>query len=174
MRGWLDALSQLRGQEKFSPSQLLNVAIEHRLMHAETLAYMLHQLPFDNKVRKPRLPELVVRPVEPRMIEIPAGYATLGLARAVRSTFGWDNEYEAHTVAVPAFSIDQYEVTNREYLQFMMQAAMRIRPCGARPTGSGRRSKIFRTRSFGIASTASGSTGPCSRMSPSRWTGRFT
>ena len=27
-------------------------------MHAETLAYMLHQLPFDHKVRKPRLPEL--------------------------------------------------------------------------------------------------------------------
>src|SRR5262249_49274816 len=29
----------------FSLDQLLNVAIEHRLMHAETLAYMLHQLP---------------------------------------------------------------------------------------------------------------------------------
>jgi hypothetical protein len=68
--GLAGTLSQLRGQEKFSPSQLLHVAIEHRLMHAETLAYMLHQLPFDNKVRKPRLPELVVRPVEPRMIEI--------------------------------------------------------------------------------------------------------
>ncbi|MGC2096432.1 MAG: DinB family protein, partial [Candidatus Sulfotelmatobacter sp.] len=29
----------------FSLTTLLNVAIEHRLMHAETLAYMLHQLP---------------------------------------------------------------------------------------------------------------------------------
>ena len=28
----------------------LNVAIEHRLMHAETLAYMLHQLPLDRKI----------------------------------------------------------------------------------------------------------------------------
>src|SRR5580700_4953828 len=27
--------------------QLWNVAIEHRLMHAETLAYMLHQMPLD-------------------------------------------------------------------------------------------------------------------------------
>ena len=88
-------------------------------MHAETLAYMLHQLPFDHKVRKPRLPELVVRPVEPRMIEIPAGTATLGLARCQTNPFGWDNEYEEHTIAVPSFSIDQYEVTNREYLQFM-------------------------------------------------------
>ena len=103
----------------FLRTNLLNVAIEHRLMHAETLAYMLHQLPFDQKVRKPRLPELVVRPVEPRMIEIPAGDATLGLSRCQTNAFGWDNEYEAHAVAVPAFSIDQYEVTNREYLQFM-------------------------------------------------------
>src|SRR5690348_8756825 len=79
--GLAGALSQRRGQEKFSPSQLLHVAIEHRLMHAETLAYMLHQLPFDNKVRKPRLPELVVPRVEPRMIEIPAGSTTLGLSR---------------------------------------------------------------------------------------------
>ena len=117
--GLAGTLSQLRGQKKFSPSQLLHVAIEHRLMHAETLAYMLHQLPFDNKVRKSRLPELVLRPVEPAMIEIPAGQATLGLSRRHPNVFGWDNEYEAHTVTVPAFSIDQYEVTNREYLQFI-------------------------------------------------------
>jgi ergothioneine biosynthesis protein EgtB len=76
-------------------------------------------LPFDNKVRKSRLPELVLRPVEPAMIEIPAGQATLGLSRRDPNAFGWDNEYEAHTVTVPAFSIDQYEVTNREYLQFI-------------------------------------------------------
>src|SRR5262249_37879218 len=30
--------------------QLLNVAIEHRLMHAETLAYMLHQMPLERKL----------------------------------------------------------------------------------------------------------------------------
>ena len=88
----------MSGQEQdIPPSQLLNVAIEHRLMHAETLAYMLHQLPFDNKVRKPRLPELVVRPVEPRMIEIPAGHATLGLARAVEPTCSAGTTSTKHT-----------------------------------------------------------------------------
>lgn len=107
-----------RARQEFSPNQLLNVAIEHRLMHAETLAYMLHQLPFDNKVRQQRLPELVVHPVEPRMIEIPAGTATLGISSET-NRFGWDNEYETHTVTVPEFSIDQYEVTNRDYLQFV-------------------------------------------------------
>jgi len=58
------------------------------------------------------------------MVEIPAGSAMLGLFRGEANLlgghdFGWDNEYEAHTVQVPAFSIDQYQVSNREYLQFM-------------------------------------------------------
>ena len=57
-------------------------------------------------------------------------------------------------------------MTNREYLQFIDAGGYEDRPCGARPTGSGRRSRIFRDRSFGIASTASGSSAPCSRISP--------
>jgi gamma-glutamyl hercynylcysteine S-oxide synthase len=113
------SLKDHAGQQEIFRNQLLNVAIEHRLMHAETLAYMLHQLPFDQKVRKPRVPELIASPVKPRTLEIPAGTATLGLARCQTNLFGWDNEYEEHTIAVPAFSISQYEVTNREYLQFM-------------------------------------------------------
>src|SRR5580704_3328425 len=36
----------------FPLTALLHVAIEHRLMHAETLAYMLHQLPLDRTVRQ--------------------------------------------------------------------------------------------------------------------------
>ena len=109
--------AQSSGQD-FSASTLLNVAIEHRLMHAETLAYMLHQLPLERKIAQPRRPELMVASVEPVMIEIPAGTAWLGISRADGS-FGWDNEYEAHTVNVPAFSIDQYKISNGQYLEFM-------------------------------------------------------
>ncbi len=101
---------------------LLNVAIEHRLMHVETLAYMLHQLPVDRKVRQEvrqaSLPSLVTAPVNHRMVEIPAGVAKLGISRDAEA-FGWDNEYVAHTARVPAFEIDQYMVTNRQYLEFM-------------------------------------------------------
>src|SRR5271156_6829198 len=46
------------GRDGFSVSTLLNVAVEHRLMHAETLAYMLHQLPFGRKIRQTESPEL--------------------------------------------------------------------------------------------------------------------
>jgi ergothioneine biosynthesis protein EgtB len=99
-------------------SVLLNVAVEHRLMHAETLAYMLHQLPFDRKVLQPESPNSVTRPVVHRSVEIPAGEVTLGLRRD-SGAFGWDNEFEAHTLNVPAFAIDQYKVTNRQYLEFI-------------------------------------------------------
>lgn len=103
----------------FSTRTLLHVAIEHRLMHAETLAYMLHQLPLDRKLRVQRKPELIVPPISPAMIEIPAGRTTLGLPRRDQNAFGWDNEYESLTVDVPAFAIDKYKVTNGQFLDFV-------------------------------------------------------
>lgn len=106
-------------QQEFPVDLLLQVAIEHRLMHAETLAYMLHQLPLDRKVRPELKAEVTVAPITPAMIEIPAGRATLGLRRGEPNSFGWDNEFEEHVVDVPAFSIDQYKVTNRQYHDFV-------------------------------------------------------
>ena len=102
----------------FGLDTLLNVAIEHRLMHVETLAYMLHQLPHDKKIRLADPPVPTVAPLTHRMVSIPGGTATLGLRRH-DAAFGWDNEYETHTVEVPAFQIDQYKVTNRQYLDFV-------------------------------------------------------
>jgi len=102
----------------FPLSTLLNVAIEHRLMHAETLAYMLHQLPLDRKLPQRELLNIATSPVDHRSVEIPAGTATLGLLRD-SSVFGWDNEFEAYRIHVPAFAIDEYQVTNRQYLEFI-------------------------------------------------------
>ncbi len=105
--------------DEFPIDTLLNVAIEHRLMHLETLAYMLHQLPFDKKVPRSLSPSAFDVPATNRMIEIPAGSATLGLSRAAKD-FGWDNEYEAHEVPVATFEIDEFMVTNREFLGFVV------------------------------------------------------
>jgi len=105
-------------REGSSPGTLLNVAIEHRLMHAETLAYMLHQLPHRHKVPHARKPSLVTAPIAPEMISIPAGRATLGLSRRA-AAFGWDNEFEEHQVEVPAFRIDNQMVSNGQYLEFV-------------------------------------------------------
>jgi gamma-glutamyl hercynylcysteine S-oxide synthase len=97
---------------------LLNVAVEHRLMHAETLAYMLHQLPLERKVKQSSKPELAAGPISPRLIDIPGGKATLGLPRG-GDTFGWDNEFELQEVAAPAFRIDEFKVTNSQFLEFV-------------------------------------------------------
>jgi gamma-glutamyl hercynylcysteine S-oxide synthase len=103
-------------EPEFPPSQLVNVAIEHRLMHAETLAYMLHQLPSYQKIHQSRSSEPPAERIKAEMIRIPAGKATLGLARG---QFGWDNEFELHTEDVPSFSIDKYKISNRQWLEFM-------------------------------------------------------
>jgi iron(II)-dependent oxidoreductase len=109
--------------------QLLEVAIEHRLMHAETLGYLLHQLPLSCKFHHsdqhvPQLPN-----ANSYMVKIPAGTATLGMPRIKDDTanpnahlgsFGWDNEFEEHQVRVPEFRIAAYKVTNGEFLDFYM------------------------------------------------------
>jgi ergothioneine biosynthesis protein EgtB len=98
--------------------QLLNVAIEHRQMHAETLSYLLHRMPFDCK----RGPEVdsppLLRTVIPQTVHVPAGTTRLGADRSA-DAFGWDNEFESHRVDVPAFVIDKYKVTNQQYLAFL-------------------------------------------------------
>lgn len=103
----------------FSLSMLLNVAVEHRLMHLETLAYMFHQLPMDRKLPPPRPSDSAASSVNPQMMTIPPGVATLGLPRNGGS-FGWDNEFEAHRVEVPSFEIDRYKISNGQYLEFVL------------------------------------------------------
>lgn len=94
-----------------------HMAIEHRLMHAETLAYLLHQVSYTGKIpRSDAPPPHAPKPVL-RDIAIPAGEATLGKSRA--EGFGWDNEFEAMRVQVPAFTIDSHKVTNARFLEFL-------------------------------------------------------
>jgi ergothioneine biosynthesis protein EgtB len=101
---------------------ILNVAIEHRLMHAETLAYMLHQLTPEQKFA-PRSYRTFASPptrqIPSSMIDIPAGPATLGTPRG--ESFGWDNEFEEHSIHVPAFAISSHNITNGEFLNFVNQ-----------------------------------------------------
>jgi ergothioneine biosynthesis protein EgtB len=110
--------SHARTRDGFGLPTLLNVAVEHRLMHVETLAYMFHQLPIGKKIAQTDPQEHEHPPVVHRMVDVPAGEVTLGL-RSDSEDFGWDNEYEANTVDVPAFAIDCYKVTSRQYLDFM-------------------------------------------------------
>jgi len=101
--------------------EMLETAIEHRLMHAETLAYMLHRLPSERKVAGPVESIWKTGQVKSGLVEIPEGRTTIGLQTPSESgrSFGWDNEFDAHTVVVPEFAVDSHNVTNRDFLRFM-------------------------------------------------------
>ena len=98
---------------------LLHVAIEHRLMHAETLSYLLHNLPVERRIPQPATrcdPRSTPRQ---RQVTIPAGIATLGQSNKAPHSFGWDNEFDVQQIQVPRFSVDVFPVTNGEYLKFI-------------------------------------------------------
>ena len=122
VRREIDAFLETEDPEKNSDagtiSTLLHVAIEHRWMHAETLAYLFHRLPYAQKTSQHQ-PSVAGQTSGPEMVSIPAGRTTLGLSRQQADAFGWDNEFEAQQIDVPEFLIDKFMVTNDEYLQFV-------------------------------------------------------
>ena len=107
-----DSVPQLRGGEA------VFTILEHELMHQETLMYMLHALPYGMKVAPEPPLTLAHSPGErgDREVRVDAGKATLGAPHGV---FGWDNEFPQHIVDVPPFTIDAYNVTNGDYLEYV-------------------------------------------------------
>ena len=64
--------------------------------------------------------------------------ARLGADRQTRVAFGWDNEFDAHDVHVPAFDTDALPVTNVQFLEFIAAGGYRAAAiCGATKAGSG-------------------------------------
>jgi gamma-glutamyl hercynylcysteine S-oxide synthase len=115
IRGILDDL--LDSSEQVIPEQIIQVALEHRLMHGETLAYLLHNLPYNQKATGGMaLAYSSHSPLAASMIPIAPGLATLGQKQG---KFGWDNEFAEHQVEVPGFQIGKYKVTNGQYLDFV-------------------------------------------------------
>jgi ergothioneine biosynthesis protein EgtB len=107
----------------------LYTALEHEAMHQETLLYMWHRLPYEQKrgparsISDTRYPisdarsSSAVAATSPTVV-IPAGHGVLGADRTAVA-FGWDNEFDRHIVPVPAFDVDVLPVTNADYLDFM-------------------------------------------------------
>jgi gamma-glutamyl hercynylcysteine S-oxide synthase len=96
--------------------EVAHMMIEHRHMHAETFAYILHNLEYKKKTGPAPHPTRGTA-LQSEIFPVPAGDATLG--RNPGDGFGWDNEYCAHQVYVPEFSIGKYKVSNGEYLAFV-------------------------------------------------------
>ncbi len=103
--------------------QGLFTALEHEAMHQETLAYMWHELPYELK-KRPRDYRVspAGAPPPPQRVRIPAGRVKLA-AQPGEIPFGWDNEFGTCETDVHAFEVDAYNVTNRDYLEFVTSGA---------------------------------------------------
>ena len=147
----LEGAEFLEDRPAMQRAQALYTALEHEAMHQETLLYMWHRLPYEqkNKVLPPEggrsslvLPPDRLRPDSRTFgrgygegrshkdsetaVRIPVGIATLGADRG-RIAFGWDNEFDEHRVEVPAFEIDVYNVTNAQFMEFVEAGGYRTR-----------------------------------------------
>jgi formylglycine-generating enzyme required for sulfatase activity len=106
-----------------APEEVVQMALEHREMHLETLAYMFHNLGYDRKVQPvpADFPTVSAAVLSNDWCEIPAGEAVLG--KTEDGTFGWDNEYGEIRTHLPQFRIQRQSVTNGEYKKFVNEGA---------------------------------------------------
>ncbi len=104
----------------------LRILLEHRLMHGETLCYLLQRLEPHFKARGP-LPAAVPRPRDASVVCVEPRRTTLGLSRRATPRLGWDNEYEQHAVDVAGFELARLPVSNADWLEFVEAGGYRDR-----------------------------------------------
>jgi DinB family protein/sulfatase-modifying factor enzyme 1 len=93
--------------------------LEHEAMHQETLLYMWHRLPFEDK-RRPAdyAPRVASTAPAEEWIDVEGGCATLGVDRD-EIPFGWDNEQLRLSAGIAPFSMERFDVTNARFLEFV-------------------------------------------------------
>jgi gamma-glutamyl hercynylcysteine S-oxide synthase len=119
----LDALSnadlERPGHPLMDRAEAAFCIIEHEAMHQETLLYMWHRLPLEQK-RVPAGYTPLVDGREPgaEWMDVAPGRVALGVDRSA-IPFGWDNEFPACAAHVEALAIERHNVTNGRYLEFI-------------------------------------------------------
>lgn len=120
----LKAIEPVSGRADRDPlaarGRVFSVAIEHELMHQETLLYMFQRLPVEWKRRPPDLPDYRFSDGgSAGIVEVEGGPVVLG-ADFDTTDFGWDNEFPEHTVNAAGFRLDRTPVRNGEFLEFVV------------------------------------------------------
>jgi formylglycine-generating enzyme required for sulfatase activity len=107
-----------------APKDAVQMALEHRLMHLETLAYMWHNFDHSAKQKTSEEATPAVGPaadVTNEWCTVSEGRALLGKPRD--GSFGWDNEYDEHRLPVAEFRIQKFKISNGDYLKFVQAGA---------------------------------------------------
>ena len=113
------------GHPLLDRAEAVYAILEHEAMHQETLLYMWHRLPLEQKQSPPGYrPRVSGSRPSHEWVEVPGGCATLGVERgSIR--FGWDNEFPSVSAAVEPFAIERHDVTNERFLEFVESGGYR-------------------------------------------------
>jgi ergothioneine biosynthesis protein EgtB len=119
----IDAIERVAARAGSDPlaehGRIFEAAIEHELMHQETLQYILQQLPSDWKRRpEPMPPYIFDGAVQSSTVSVGGGPIVLG-EEFDAVPFGWDNEFPQLELEVGDFDIDRAPVRNSEYREFI-------------------------------------------------------
>ncbi|KAJ1455435.1 C-type lectin protein [Pelagophyceae sp. CCMP2097] len=104
----------------------ITMICEHERIHIETSSVLIRELPLEFVSRPAEWPRdhasaaeaAAKERAEPRFVPVACGRVALGKLRSEPS-YGWDNEYGARAVDVPAFEATESFVTNAEFLEFV-------------------------------------------------------
>jgi 5-histidylcysteine sulfoxide synthase/putative 4-mercaptohistidine N1-methyltranferase len=117
-----------------SPAWLILMGIEHERIHLETSSVIMRQMPLaelrrgdELSAEERRLWGSCPRHGEPPAndwLPVPAQLVRLGKP-AEDHTYGWDNEYGADEVRLPAFRAGRRLVSNAEFLRFVAAGGYR-------------------------------------------------
>lgn len=116
----LSLLSEVNSIDEADPAHRLlrdgfvyDLVVQHEHQHQETICQTLQLLPGGYLAELPRAP--AGRGAEHDMVLVPRGRYPIGAG----ASGPYDNEQPRHEVALDAFRIDRFPVTNGEYLRFI-------------------------------------------------------
>jgi ergothioneine biosynthesis protein EgtB len=122
----VEPVAELRGRHPLADNgRIFEVAIEHELMHQETLQYLLTRLPVASlKPPADRPAPIFDGPAGGERVAVAGGPVTLG-ADFDSIPFGWDNEFPAIERTIDDFRIDRLPVRNGEFIEFVEDGGYR-------------------------------------------------
>ncbi|MFA6237834.1 MAG: 5-histidylcysteine sulfoxide synthase [Bacteriovorax sp.] len=110
-----------------SPWWSLWMGMEHEKIHFETSSVLIRELPIEfvetPKFWAPVHPSAKDNsPLPNSWIKKSGGKVQIGKPKST-PTFGWDNEYGSRTQEIKDFQHTKYQITNREYFEFVKSGA---------------------------------------------------
>ena len=123
----LELLETIQVDKQNALHEIIHIGLQHEQQHQELfyteIKYILFQNPIELRdkyiEKKPISEQLNVTPHKSklgRFIEISSAVTEFG---NIDKQWGWDNEFPAHTYYLKNYAINNFLVTNQEYLEFI-------------------------------------------------------